>query len=76
MVTEDELAQIQRRMAEAGITNAGAYILKAHIPVTDQFCIGRYSAACRLAENFIQLHDRDGAACDHLAQHRTRSDRR
>ena len=28
MVTEDELAQIQRRMAEAGITNAGAYMRK------------------------------------------------
>ena len=28
MVTADELAQIQRRMAEAGITNAGAYIRK------------------------------------------------
>ena len=28
MVTEDELAQIQRRMAEAGITNAGAYMWK------------------------------------------------
>lgn len=28
MVTADELAQIQRRMAEAGITNAGAYMRK------------------------------------------------
>ena len=28
MVTEDELAQIQKRMAEAGITNAGAYMRK------------------------------------------------
>ena len=28
MVTEDELAQIQERMAEAGITNAGAYMRK------------------------------------------------
>ena len=28
MVTEDKLAQIQRRMAEAGITNAGAYMRK------------------------------------------------
>ena len=28
MVTEDELTQIQRRMAEAGITNAGAYMRK------------------------------------------------
>ena len=28
MVTEDELAQIQRRMVEAGITNAGAYMRK------------------------------------------------
>ena len=28
MVTEDELAQIQRRMTEAGITNAGAYMRK------------------------------------------------
>lgn len=51
-------------------------ILKAHIPVTDQFRIGCYPTASRLAEDFIQLHDRDGAACDHLAQHRTGSDRR
>lgn len=28
MVTADELAQIQERMAEAGITNAGAYMRK------------------------------------------------
>ena len=28
MVTADELTQIQRRMAEAGITNAGAYMRK------------------------------------------------
>ena len=28
MVTADELAQIQNRMAEAGITNAGAYMRK------------------------------------------------
>lgn len=28
MVTEDELAQIKERMAEAGITNAGAYMRK------------------------------------------------
>ena len=28
MVTEDELAQIQEHMAEAGITNAGAYMRK------------------------------------------------
>ena len=28
MVTADELAQIQKRMAEAGITNAGAYMRK------------------------------------------------
>lgn len=28
MVTADELAQIQRRMDEAGITNAGAYMRK------------------------------------------------
>lgn len=28
MVTADELAQIQGRMAEAGITNAGAYMRK------------------------------------------------
>ena len=28
MVTADELAQIQRSMAEAGITNAGAYMRK------------------------------------------------
>ena len=28
MVTVDELAQIQKRMAEAGITNAGAYMRK------------------------------------------------
>jgi len=28
MVTADELAQIQQRMAEAGITNAGAYMRK------------------------------------------------
>ena len=38
MVTADELAQIQRRMAEAGITNAGAYMrkmaLNGYIPVS------------------------------------------
>lgn len=28
MVTENELAQIQRRMTETGITNAGAYMRK------------------------------------------------
>ncbi len=28
MVTADELAQIQQRMAEVGITNAGAYMRK------------------------------------------------
>ena len=28
MVTADELAQIQGRMAEAGISNAGAYMRK------------------------------------------------
>ena len=51
---------------------------RCHTPnsVANQFCIGRYPAACRLAKNLIQLHDRDGAACDHLAQHRPGSDRR
>ena len=28
MVTVDEIAQIRQRMAEAGITNAGAYMRK------------------------------------------------
>ena len=28
MVTDDELEQIQKRMSEAGITNAGAYMRK------------------------------------------------
>ena len=36
MVTEDELAQIQRRMAEAGIRNMSAYIRKMAL---DGYCL-------------------------------------
>ena len=57
MVTADELAQIQGRMAEAGITNAGAYMRKMAL---------NGQGACVLTAAVCKQSQSGGCPCQHL----------
>lgn len=67
MVTEDELARIQRRMVEAGITNVGTYMRKMALndnnpscrPCADQGAGVLTAAVCQQSQS-------GGRPCQHL----------